>query len=110
MKRQQRKKETGFIVTLELVFIATILVIGLVVGWVIVRDALTAELDDVAEAVGALDQSYQYTGIIALGDGTTLAIVSGSGFTDADDLYAGDDTVPVFTTMVTDGDEGGNLP
>jgi hypothetical protein len=45
------------------VLIATILVIGLIVGMAAIRDALTAEMGDVAEAIGALDQSYIFDGI-----------------------------------------------
>ncbi len=94
MKKQQ-KKEAGFIVSAELVLIATILVIGLIVGMVVIRDAVTAEMHDVAEAIGAVDQSYSYAGITALdGAGSILAIVAGSEWNDGVDFTAGD-TVPV---------------
>ena len=64
---KNKKKQGGFIVSAELVFIVTILVIGLIVGWVAVRDAVVAELGDVAEAIGAVDQSYIYVGIQDVG-------------------------------------------
>jgi hypothetical protein len=83
MKKQ--KKEAGFIVSAELVLIATILVIGLIVGMVAIRDALTAEMGDVAEALGALDQSYYFDGIV---DEGTNAAVSGSSWNDAADNCA----------------------
>jgi len=72
MKKQQ-KRQAGFIVSAELVLIATILVIGLIVGMVAIRDALTAEMGDVAEAIGALDQSYFFEGINDTGTNTTVA-------------------------------------
>ena len=56
------KDEAGFVVSAELIFIATLLVIGLVTGWVAVRNAVTSELTEVAQAIGAVDQSYSYNG------------------------------------------------
>jgi hypothetical protein len=85
MKKQ--KKEAGFIVSAELVLIATILVIGLIVGMVAIRDAMTAEMHDVAEAIGALDQSYSFEGILDLG---TNAEVAGTSWSDSVDTGAGD--------------------
>ena len=87
MRRSVRKQsEAGFIVTVELIFIVTIMVIGLLVGWIAVRDATVAELGDVAEAVGALDQGYEYAG--TFGD-TGMAITSAGLFTDEPDTPAG---------------------
>lgn len=54
--------EAGFIVSAELVLIATILVIGLIVGLSEVQHAVVSELNDVSEAIGCLNQSYSYTG------------------------------------------------
>ena len=87
MKKQQ-KNQAGFIVSAELVLIATILVIGLIVGMVAIRDALTAEMGDVAEAIGKLDQSYYFEG---LNDTGTNAAVAGSTFNDEEDSTCGGD-------------------
>lgn len=57
------KDEAGFVVSAELIFVATILVIGLVTGWVAIRDAVTSELTEVAQAISAVDQTYSYTGL-----------------------------------------------
>jgi len=84
--KKQRKKEAGFIVSAELVLVATILVIGLIVGMVAIRDALTAEMHDVAEAIGSLDQSYAFDGIT---DNGTEAFIGSSGFTDDVDGVSG---------------------
>ena len=50
--------EAGFVVSTELVLVATILVIGMVVGLATVRDAVVTELADVAAAIGSVSQSY----------------------------------------------------
>lgn len=81
MKKQQ-KKQAGFIVSAELILIATILVIGLIVGMVAIRDATVAEMEDVAEAIGALDQSYFFNGVE---DSLTGAFTEGSQWGDAID-------------------------
>lgn len=62
MMKQLWKDETGFIVSAELVLVATLLVIGLVVGLAEVQSAVVQELNDVGEAVGRLNQSYFYSG------------------------------------------------
>ena len=49
-------------VSAELIFIATLLVIGLVTGWVAIRNAVTSELTEVAQAISAIDQCYSYNG------------------------------------------------
>jgi hypothetical protein len=56
------RDESGFIVSAELVLIATILVIGLIVGMSEVQHAVVAELNDVADAIGSANQSYSYSG------------------------------------------------
>ena len=54
--------QAGFIISAELVLISTVGVIGLVTGLTCVRNAVNAELSDVACAITSLDQSYSYTG------------------------------------------------
>src|SRR5207253_2487075 len=55
--------EAGFIVSSELVLIASIAVIGLIAGLTTVRDQVVSELADVANAIGNLNQSYSYSGL-----------------------------------------------
>ena len=55
--------DTGFIVSIELVLIATIAVIGLITGLTAIRDAVVAELSDVGGAIQDLNQSYSVTGM-----------------------------------------------
>ena len=65
MVRQLLNDEAGFIVSAELVLVATILVIGLIVGLSEVQHAVVQELNDVADAIGQLNQGYAYTGFSA---------------------------------------------
>ena len=57
------KDEAGFLVSAELIFVATILVIGLVTGLVAVRNAVTSELTEVGLAIASVDQGYSYNGL-----------------------------------------------
>lgn len=72
--------EAGFVVSAELVLIATILVLGLIVGLVTVRDQIVQELGDVAQAFAQINQSYSFSGVT----GHTSA-TSGSQFIDTSD-------------------------
>jgi Flp pilus assembly pilin Flp len=56
------RDESGFILSTELVLVATIVVIGMVVGLSEVQHAVVAELNDVADAIGSLNQSYTFSG------------------------------------------------
>jgi Flp pilus assembly pilin Flp len=64
MKMLQRiwKDEAGFVVSAELILVATIAVIGMVVGLNAVKTSVTAELADVAAAIGSVSQSYTVWG------------------------------------------------
>ncbi len=55
--------DAGFIVSAELILIATIVVIGLIVGLAVLRNQVVQELVDVAQAIGAISQSYCYSGV-----------------------------------------------
>ena len=68
--------EDGFIVSAELVLIATILVIGMITGLTSVRDAVITELADVGGAIGAINQSYTYGGASAHGSSTNGSVFS----------------------------------
>lgn len=81
--------EAGFIVSAELVLIATIMVIGLIVGMATVRDQVIQELADVAQAISNINQSYSWSGVT----GHTSS-VAGSSFDDTTD-FCDEDTDPV---------------
>lgn len=84
MLRTLIQDEAGFIVSAELVLVATILVIGMIVGLSEVQHAVVQELNDVGEAIGSLHQGYLYTGFQAdksFGTGIK-SLTRGSSFTD----------------------------
>ena len=55
--------DAGFIISAELVLVATILVIGLVVGLSSVAAGVNSELNDVGNAFGSVNQSYSFSGL-----------------------------------------------
>jgi Flp pilus assembly pilin Flp len=73
--------ENGFVVSAELILVATIVVLGLIVGLAEVRQAVSEELEDVASAIGAMNQSYTYSGLK-----TPKSCLSGSRFFDDRDF------------------------
>lgn len=56
--------EAGFIVSAELILVATIVVIGTIVGLSEVTNAVNQELEDVASAFGSVNQSFQFSGAV----------------------------------------------
>ena len=54
--------EAGFVVSTELVLVATILVLGLIVGLSEIQHAIVSELNDISDATGNVNQSFWYTG------------------------------------------------
>jgi Flp pilus assembly pilin Flp len=73
--------DAGFIVSAELVLIATIAVLAMVVGLAEVSHAVNQELEDVASAFGAVNQSYAVYGTSGHKGNT-----GGSGFGDIADF------------------------
>jgi Flp pilus assembly pilin Flp len=88
MLRKLFHDECGAVISAELVLVLTILVIGVIVGLSEVAVAVNTELNDISNAIGALDQSYFFTGFRKSGDAVSAKVtsgVSGSRFTDAHD-------------------------
>jgi len=81
MLRKLFHDEAGVVISAELVLVLTILVIGVIVGMSEVAVAINTELNDVSNAIGALDQSFFFTGFHATNDKIKSAI-NGSRFTD----------------------------
>ena len=81
--------ETGAIVSIEMILIITIAVLALIVGWSEVSHAVNTELDDISNAVGKLNQSYQFSGFASFKNitnpGAIKAIYYGSAFFDFPD-------------------------
>lgn len=86
MMQQLLKDEAGFIISAELVLVATILVIGLIVGLSEVQHAVVSELNDVADAIGELNQSYSFSGFHKTDFNNRIhAVTYGSDFGDQQD-------------------------
>lgn len=79
--------ETGAIVSAEIVLVATILVIGMIVGLKSVRDGVVTELADVGQAFSQFNQSYSYSQVEGHVAGT-----AGGVFVDAADFCDGEDS------------------
>ena len=87
------RDDLGFVISAELVLVATILVLGMIVGLVSLRDQVVQELGDVGAAISQLVQSYSFSGITGHTSST-----AGSAFED-------------FTDFCDDpADEAGNAP
>ena len=83
MFRKLWNDERGFIISAELVLVATILVIGMIVGLTILRNQVVQELGDLGAAIGMLSQGYWYPGV-EKDDGTSVfAVTDGSNYEDA---------------------------
>jgi Flp pilus assembly pilin Flp len=63
--------ETGFVISAELCLLATIVVIGLIVGLCTLRNQIVQELIDVGEAIGSLNTSYSICGLQSATHGIT---------------------------------------
>lgn len=90
---QFAKDEAGFIVSAELILIATIAVVGLVVGLTEVSTSINTELDDVASALGSLNQSYCYNGMRGC-KGTTAGSCYGDRVDECDKIHISCDNPP----------------
>ncbi len=89
------RDEAGFVISSELVLVATILVIGLISGLTSVRDQVVQELGDTALAVAQVNQSYTYAGTTG-----HTAVTAGSVFTDETDFCDTNNADPVGTPPV----------
>jgi Flp pilus assembly pilin Flp len=84
MLRKLLLDESGAVISAELVLVLTILVIGVIVGLSEVAVAVNTELNDISNAIGALDQTYSFTGFRATDNGSqkNKSNVAGSSFND----------------------------
>jgi Flp pilus assembly pilin Flp len=80
--------EGGFVVSAELVIIATLVVIGLIVGLAEVANGVNEELEDVGSAIGALNQTYVVQGTVG-----HKARLRGSKFFDKSDFCDAEDDI-----------------
>lgn len=73
--------DRGFVVSIELIMIATIAIIGLMAGLSAVRDGVVSEISDVAGGVQDFNQSYRLFGVEGHSGAT-----AGGDFLDARDF------------------------
>lgn len=76
--------DRGFVVSSELVLIATIVVIGLLAGLTTLRDQVALEMGDVAQSISVINQSYSLSGVTG-----HTARSAGSQFGDTRDFCSG---------------------
>jgi Flp pilus assembly pilin Flp len=109
--------EAGFVVTVELILVATILVIGLVAGLQMLQTAVVGELVDTAQAFGAINQSWSYSGMddaVGAGSGAMSFVdaADGADVTAQADALAGAGlavtiTPPATPAIANAGEDGG---
>ncbi|QDT96684.1 hypothetical protein [Gimesia aquarii] len=91
MMRALWHEESGFVISAELVLVLTIAVLAMIVGLSEVAVAVNTELNDISNAIGALNQSFVYTGFTGSSRGVDgvggklKSVVEGSRFNDAVD-------------------------
>ena len=89
------KGQAGFLLAIELVVLATLMVCALVVGGSALSSKVVGELGDVGSAVGSLNQSFTTSGMAVGHPGDArhpqdVATCSGSTFTDTQDFCDND--------------------
>jgi len=79
--------ESGVILSAEIVLVATILVLGMIVGLVELQSAVVFELGDLSDAFGDLSQSYETSGFTSKKEsvGSSKARTVGSEWSDQGD-------------------------
>ena len=80
--------EAGFLVSAELILVATIAVLSLIVGMSEVAYGVNQELEDVGAAIGAVNQTYCYNGVLG-----HKGQAAGSAFHDQVDICDGENDI-----------------
>jgi Flp pilus assembly pilin Flp len=89
------KDDCGALIATEWVFVATILVLGIITGLIAVRQAVISELTEFANAVMALDQSFSFAG-----QSNCLSSTAGSAATDPGPSLINESSVASTTLSV----------
>lgn len=89
--------DRGAVISAELALMATVLLIGLIVGIMATRDAVISEISDVAGSMQDMNQSFSYNGVTA-----ASSSLAGSNFNDALDVEDDpDDSVGAADNCIT---------
>ena len=97
--------EEDGVLSFEWTLLLTLLTLGIVSGLSAARDAIIDELGDLAQAAGAMDQSYSFPALTFTFGGATFT-VAGSTFTDDAMIYTdcARTAAPVGQPAATDDD------
>lgn len=105
--------EDAYVISVELLLVATVAIIGLMVGYTSIRDAAIAELSDLSGAVQDINQHYTFNGLVGHSGES-----HGSGFSDsldwcdsANDAPGSIDNCVTFSGPMDEdggGDDGGD--
>jgi hypothetical protein len=71
---------------MDLILVGTIVVLGLIVGLVALRDQIVQEFGDLAAGLGNLNQSYSFAAVTVADPVNGDSIVAGSSFIDQADF------------------------
>jgi len=86
---RKRRRQSGFVLSTELLLVTTILAVGLISGLTSLRDNVISELADTGDSIGSISQSFTFIGTAWQGSSdTNVAATSSFGFTDAEDNVA----------------------
>jgi Flp pilus assembly pilin Flp len=98
-------KEEDGVLSFEWTLLLTLLTLGIVSGLSAARDSIIDELGDLAQAAGAMDQSYTYPALVFTFGGATFT-VAGSTFNDDAMVYTdcSRTAAPVGQPAATDDD------
>ncbi len=100
--------EAGVIISAELTLVLTIGVLAIIVGLTEVTVAVNTELNDISNAIGALNQSYSFTGFCSTSNGKQKSFVAGSAFVDSFDDCDTNTTCEIVAGASTSTTEGGS--
>jgi len=99
--------EAGIIVSAEIVLVATILVLGMIVGLVELQASIVSELGDLSSAFGNIDQSYSTSGFASLkAGGGVKARTFGAAYADSVDVCDGDANMGIICDDAGESDLG----
>ncbi len=100
--------ESGVIISAELVLVLTICVLGVIVGLSSVVVAVNEELQDVAHAIGSLNQSFGFTGFTGCKKGgNPISYTYGSVNTDGVDDCDCSSSCDMIAPGTPNGSQGG---
>ena len=78
--------ERAFVASMDLLLVSTIVVLGLIVGLVSLRDQIVQEFGDLATGLGNLNQSYSFAAVTVADPINGDTVVAGSSFIDQADF------------------------